>query len=69
MASKVEIAVEKPKSSQFQLTQTMVRQLITCLKEYKNEMDFTNIDFNSDVVALYTEIRTAHHFECFGPTE
>ena len=35
----------------------MVEHLLTCLKDYKIEIDYKNVDFNADVVALYTRIQ------------
>ena len=51
----------------------MVEQLLKCLKNYKVEMGYKNVNFNADVVALYTRIREdiARHFDddeqLFGP--
>ena len=35
----------------------MIDYLIVCLKDYKTEMDYKNVNFNSDVVALYSRLR------------
>ena len=51
----------------------MVEQLVKCLKDHKVEMDYNDVDFNADVVALYTRIQKdmARHFgddeQLFGP--
>ena len=51
----------------------MTDHLILCLKDYKTEMDFKNVDFNSDVVAMYSKLREnmalAFDAECFGPVD
>ena len=35
----------------------MTGQRIAKLKQFKNEMDYQNIDFNKDVVNMYSELR------------
>ena len=51
----------------------MVEHLIICLKECKTEMDYKNIDFNPDVVAMYSKLRErmalAFEEEYFGPVD
>ena len=51
----------------------MVKQLISCLKEYKTQLDYKNVDFNADVIAMYSHVRRqmAMFFvkECFGALE
>ena len=70
MASKSAQKNEKSQTA-FQWTPEMIQHLILCLKEYKTEMDYKNIDFNSDVVVMYSKLRErmALEFdeECFGP--
>ncbi len=64
---------EKGKKNWWQWTSHTVEHLVKCLKEYKVEMDYKNVDFKADVVALYTRIRTemTQHFcddeQLFGP--
>ena len=64
---------EEVPQKQWQWKSKMVEQLVKCLKDYKVEMDYKNVDFNADVVALYTRIREdmAGHFgddeQLFGP--
>ena len=57
MASRInkssEIVEERPQKHR-QWKSGMVKHLLTSLKNYKIKMDYRNIDFNSDVVALYT---------------
>ena len=57
----------------FQWTPEMVEHLIMCLKDYKTEMDYKNIDFNSDIVAMYSKLRERMAFafdaEYFGPVD
>ena len=51
----------------------MIDHLILCLKQHKSKMDYKNIDFNSDVVAMYSKLREsmalAFEEECFGPVD
>ena len=35
----------------------MTEHLIAKLREYKNKMDYQNIDFNKDVVTMYSQLR------------
>ena len=35
----------------------MVKSLIDCVKEYKNTCEFNSIDFNSNKLKLYEEVR------------
>ena len=35
----------------------MMEHLLTCLKDYKIEIDYKNVNFNANVVALYTKKR------------
>ena len=44
----------KGKSPQWQWSNKMLEDIIVCLKEYKSEMDFKDVDFNVDVAALYS---------------
>ena len=65
--------VEELPQKQWQWKSGVVKHLLTSLKNYKIDMGYKNVDFNSDVVALYTRIREdmARHFEVdeqlFGP--
>ena len=56
MAQVNEEHVEK-KTSNWQLNHLMTEQLIAKLRECKNEMDYRNIDFNKDVVTIYSQLR------------
>ena len=51
----------------------MINHLILSLKDYKTQMDYKNVDFNSDVVAMYSKLREcmalAFDTECFGPID
>jgi hypothetical protein len=51
----------------------MTDHLIVSLKDYKTEMEYKNVDFNSDVVAMYSKLREdlALAFDCkyFGPVD
>ena len=49
--------VEKP--VKFKWSTDMVAKLIECLDSYKSEMDYKNIDFNSDKPAQYEAVRKA----------
>ena len=74
MASNNKSAQKNEKSqTAFQWTLEMIQHLIICLKEYKTGMDYKNIDFNSDVVVMYSKLceRMALAFdeECFGPVD
>ena len=64
---------EKNPKPLWQWCSAKVEYLIVCLKEYKTEMDYKNIDFNSDVVTLYSRLREsmaiAFDVEEFGPVE
>ena len=42
--------VKELPQKQWQWKSEMVEQLLTCLKEYKIEIDYINVDFNADVV-------------------
>ena len=35
----------------------MIDRLIDLLKEYQTEMDYKNVDFNSDVVVMHSKLR------------
>ena len=35
----------------------MTEHLIAKLRGYKNEMDYQNIDFNKEVVTMYSQLR------------
>ena len=54
-------------------TNEMVKHLIDCVKEYKSTCEFNSIDFNSDKVKLYDEVRKAmallYEESDFGPKE
>ena len=64
---------ENNAQSTFQWSPEMIEYLIVCLKDYKTEMDYKNVEFNSDVVALYSRLheRMAMEFdiENFGPVD
>ena len=45
--------VEK-RTSTWQWNHRMTEHLIAKLREYKNEMDYQNIDFNKDVVTMFS---------------
>ena len=74
MASK---SGEKPKEKNaqpaFQWSSEMIDHLILCLKDYKTAMDYKNVDFNSDVVAMYSKLcegmALAFDAEYFGPVD
>ena len=57
----------------FQWSSEMVEQLIIIIKDYKTQMDYKNIDFNADVVALYSNVReqmaSVFDQEFFGPID
>ena len=65
----------KDKNTQpnFQWAPEMIDQLIISLKDYKAEMDYKNVNINSNVVAMYSKLRecTALAFdtECFAPID
>jgi hypothetical protein len=44
----------------------MTDHLIVSLKDYKTEMEYKNVDFNSDVVAMFSTLREdlALAFDC-----
>ena len=48
--------VEK-RTSNWQWNHLMTEHLIAKLGEYENEMDYQNIDFNKDVVTVYSQLR------------
>ena len=48
--------VEK-RTSTWQWNHRMTEHLIAKLREYKNEMDYQNIDLNKDVVTMYSQLR------------
>ena len=54
-------------------TNEMVKNLIDCVKEYKSICEFNSVDFNSDKVKLYDEVRKAmallYEESDFGPKE
>ena len=64
---------EKNLKPLWQWCSAKVEYLIVGIKEYKTEMNYKNIDFNSDVVALYSCLREcmaiAFDVEDFGPVE
>ena len=43
----------------------MVQSLIECVKHFKSSCEFNSVDFNSDKVRLYEEVRKAmaSHYE------
>ena len=45
--------------SKWSCTNDMVKALIDCVKDYKSTCEFNAIDFNSDKVRLYEEVRKA----------
>lgn len=45
------------RTSNWQRNHLMTEHLIAKLGEYKNEMDYQNIDFNKDVVTVYSQLR------------
>ena len=51
----------------------MVKSLIDCVKEFKSTCEFNSIDFNSDKVKLYEEVRkgmaSIYEESDFGPNE
>ena len=54
-------------------TNEMVKRLIYCVKEYKSICEFISVNFNSDKVKLYDEVRKAmallYEESDFGPKE
>ena len=53
-------------------TNLMGKSLIDCVKEYKRACEFNSVDFNSDKVKLYEEVRkrmAAIYESDFGPNE
>jgi len=46
-------------------TNDIVRSLIDCVKDFKSSCEFNSVDFNSDKVRLYEEVRKAmaSHYE------
>ena len=48
---------EKTKTKQFRWDAEMVENLIECLQAYKSEMEFKNVDFDSDRPAQYSWLR------------
>ena len=63
---------EVEKRTSWQWNHSMTGQLIAKLKEFKNEMDYQNIDFNKDVVTMYSKLRErmAERFpDSFGPVQ
>ena len=65
--------MENKSQTNFQWLPEMIDHLILCLKNYKTEMDYKNVDFNNvnDVVAMYSRLREcmalAFDAEYFGP--
>ena len=62
--------VNKERTVTWQWNHRMTEHLLTKLREYKNEMDYQNIDFNKDVVTMYSQSRErmAERFpDSFGP--
>ena len=45
------------KKSQWTWTDTMIASLINCLIEYKAEKSFESLDFEADLVSLYSDLR------------
>ena len=63
---------EVGKRTSWQWNHSMTGQLIAKLKEFKNEMDYQNIDFKEDVVTMYWKLRErmAEWFpDSFGPVQ
>ena len=63
---------EEKRKSTWQWNHSMTEHLIAKVHEYKNEMDYQNIDFNKDVVTMYSKLREqmAERFpDSFGPVE
>ena len=63
---------EEKRKSTWQWNHSMTEHLIAKVQEYKNEMDYQNIDFNKDVVTMYSKLRErmAERFpDSFGPVE
>ena len=68
---------DKSKKKQFRWNADMVGTLITCLHNYKSQMEYKNVDFDGDRPMQYTWLREemAKHFqeeeirgkEMFGP--
>ncbi len=68
---------DKSKKEQFRWNSDMVETLITCLHNYKSQMEYKNLDFDGDRPKQYSWIREkmARHFqdeenlcqEMFGP--
>ncbi len=68
---------DKSKKKQFRWNADMVDVLITCLHNYKSQMEYKNVDFDGDRPMQYTRVREemARHFrgeeslgqEMFGP--
>jgi hypothetical protein len=69
------VQYQKEKNAQpaVQWSSEMIDHLIVSLKDYKTEMDYKNVDFNSDVVAMYSKLREglalAFDAEYFGPVD
>ena len=51
----------------------LITYIILSLKDYKTEMENKNVDFNSDVVAMYSKLREclalAFDAKYFGPVD
>ena len=67
------IPKEKNAQPAFQWSSEMIDYLIVSLKDYKTEIDYKNVDFNSNVVAMYSKLRDglalAFDVEYFGPVD
>ena len=55
---------ERANRKTWQWNHIMTSHLIAKLREYKNEMDYKNVDFNKDVVQMYSQLleRMAQEF-------
>ena len=64
---------KKTKKNRFRWTNKMIDSLINCLNEQKTQYEFKGLDFEADLVKLYTDIRImmAECFEreAFGPVK
>jgi len=63
---------EEKRMSTWQWSHSMTENLIAQPQEYKNKMDYQNIDLNRGVTAMYFKLREriAERFpDSFGPVE
>ena len=70
-ANEQEEHVQK-RTSSWQWNHSMTQHPIAKLQEYKNEMDYKNIDFNKGVVTMYSQLQElmAERFrDSFSPVE